>query len=119
VIRGVVSAIGVPTIILTVGGKDWEATIDTGFNGDVELPEILRESLNPRSVGRATAALAGGQSIEEEVFLVEFPFDGRKIQTEATFVAGSHILIGTHLLREYSLRIDFVRKTVELERLVT
>ena len=115
-LRGVVSAEGVPTITLTIAGKDWLATIDTGFNGDLELPEELRAVLHARYIGRSTAALAGGQSVEEDSFIVEIPFDGQTVQAESTFVVGSGILIGTHLLREYSLRIDFVSKTVFLER---
>jgi predicted aspartyl protease len=90
--------------------------IDTGFNGDLELPAGLRDSFNGRYIGCWTAALAGGQSVEEDVFIVDFPFDGQTVVAEATFVAGSEILVGTHLLREYSLRIDFVSKTVLLER---
>jgi len=100
-----------------LAGRDWPATIDTGFNGDLELPDALREALNARYVGRATAALAGGQSIEEDVYLVEIAFDGRMVQAETSFVAGSGILIGTRLLQGYALRIDFVARTVELERL--
>lgn len=110
---------GVPTITLSIVGQDWTATIDTGFNGDLELPETLRNSLNARYVGRVTSALAGGQTIEEDVYLVDFPFDGKVIFAEATFVAGHQILIGTHLLREYRLQVDFVSKTVELERVPT
>ena len=66
---------GVPTIILSIASQDWMATIDTGFNGDLELPEPLRNSLNARYVGQVTSALAGGQMIEEAVYLVDFPFD--------------------------------------------
>jgi len=116
VIPGVVSVQGLPTIILAIAGRDWPATIDTGFNGDLELPDALREPLNARFAGRATAALGGGQSVEEDVYLVDFPFDGRIVQAEATFVSGSRILIGTRLLREYALRINFISRTVELER---
>ena len=115
-IRGTVSTDGVPTITLSIAGQDWHAIIDTGFNSDLELPEGLRGSLNARYVGRVTSALAGGQIIEEEVYLVEFPFDGQTVQAEATFVSGSQILIGTHLLREYCLQINFVSETVQLER---
>jgi hypothetical protein len=71
---------------------------------------------NAHFVGRARVALAGGQSIEEDVYLVDFPFDGRVVQAEATFVSGNRILLGTRLLREYSLQIDFVSRTVQLER---
>ena len=102
-ILGVVSVQGLPTIILPIAGQDWPATIDTGFNGDLELPDALRDTLNAHFVGRATVALAGGQSVEEDVYLVDFPFDGRVVQAEATFVSGSRILLGTRLLREYSL----------------
>jgi predicted aspartyl protease len=116
VILGVVSVQGLPTIILRIAGQDWPATIDTGFNGDLELPDALRDTLNAQFVGRATATLAGGQSVEEDVYLVDFPFDGRIVQAEATFVTGNRILIGTNLLREYSLQINFVSRTVQLER---
>ena len=115
-IRGNVSLVGVPTITITVAGKDWPAIIDTGFNGDLELPEVLRKEFTTRYVGRATASLAGGQAVEEDIFLSDFPFDGRTIQAEVKFVTGSQILIGTHLLREYALQVDFVNKTVCLDR---
>ena len=115
-ILGVVSVQGLPTIILPIAGQDWPATIDTGFNGDLELPDALRDTLNAHFVGRAMVALAGGQSVEEDVYLVDFPFDGRVVPAEATFVSGSRILLGTRLLREYSLQINFVSRTVQLER---
>jgi hypothetical protein len=86
------------------------------FNGDLELPDALRDTLNAHFVGRAMVALAGGQSVEEDVYLVDFPFDGRIVQAEVTFVSGSRILLGTCLLREYSLQINFVSRTVQLER---
>ena len=115
-IQGTVSDDGVPIITLPIDNQNWRAIIDTGFNGDLELPESLRHSLNARYVGRVTSALAGGQTIEESVYLVDFPFDGKVIQAEATFVANHEILIGTHLLREYRLLVNFVHKIVELER---
>ena len=116
--HGMVSDTGVPIITLFVAGQEWTATIDTGFNGDLELPEALRNVLQPQYVGKVTSSLAGGQTIEEDVYLVDFPFDGDIIQARATFVIGSEILIGTHLLREYCLQIDFVRQTVILERVL-
>jgi predicted aspartyl protease len=53
-----------------------QAIIDTGFNGDLELPERLRSSLHAQFVGRVTSLLAANQRVEEDVFLVDFPFDG-------------------------------------------
>ena len=119
-IQGEVSPKGVPTILLPIAGQEWAATIDTGFNGDLELPEVLRASVNIVGyIGLLEFALAGGQTIEEAVYLVDFPFDGEVIEAEVTFVADSQILIGTYLLRDYRLQVNFVTRTVELERVST
>ena len=117
-IHGTVSNRGVPLITLFIAGEEWAATIDTGFNGDLELPETLRNVLKPQYVGKVTSSLAGGQTIEEDVYLVDFPFDDDLVQARVTFVANGEILIGTHLLREYRLQIDFVRRTVVLEKAI-
>ena len=117
-IQGTVSDIGVPTITLCIAEQEWAATIDTGFNGDLELPEALREVLNPQYIGEVTSILAGGQTITEELYRVNFLFDGKVILAEATFVVDSDILVGTHLIQEYRLQIDFVNRTVVLERVL-
>ena len=62
----------------------WPSIIDTGFNGDLELRESLRQSLNARFIGRTSSLLGGGQSVEEDVYLVDFPFDDRTVHAEAT-----------------------------------
>jgi hypothetical protein len=51
-ILGTVSADGIPTILLPVAGQDWRAAVDTGFNGDLELPNALRPFVHPRFIGR-------------------------------------------------------------------
>jgi len=116
VIVGTVNDDGVPVIMLTVAEQIWSAIIDTGFNGDVELPDILRLFVNARFDGRIHTLLGGGRNIEEDKYLVDFPFDGQTVVAEATFATGVEILIGTHLLRQNRLEINFVDKTVLLER---
>ena len=115
-IQGTVTEDGVPTIQVAVSGRQWQATLDTGFNGDLELPESLRASVNAQPRGRLHFLLAGGQTIEEMTFTVDFPFDGKTVKAQATFVGGNEILIGTHLIRRYRLTIDFVARTVLLDR---
>ncbi len=114
-IEGIVSEDGVPVIELDVGGQRWQAIIDTGFNGELELPERLRSHLNARFIGRAVSLLAANQRVQEDAFLVDFPFDGRTVRVQATFVDGNEILIGTRMLRDYRLRIDFPARTVVIE----
>lgn len=92
------------------------AVIDTGFNGDLELPESFRDLVSARFLCRATSLLAGGLTIDEDVYLVRFPFDGRTVQAQATFVPGEEILIGTRLLRRHTLTVNFAAHTVKIDR---
>jgi predicted aspartyl protease len=117
-IQGTVTTDGIPMVSLKVAGKTWPATVDTGFNGDLELPEALRPFVKPRFLAPTEWLLAGDQRIVEDTYEVEFPFDGTTLAVEATFVPGNSILIGTGLMAQYRLTVDFVAGTVLLECLV-
>lgn len=114
-IRGLITDEGVPEISIDLGGDTWSATIDTGFNGELELPETVRALVNAKFLCRGRSYLAGNVSIDEDVFLVEFPFDGNTVIAEATFVSAEQILIGTELMRDYRLEIHFRNRTVLLD----
>ena len=115
-ISGTVTDDGVPVVAVRIAGREWSAIVDTGFNGDLELPETLRGNLNDQPVGRVKSALAAGRVIEEDAYSVDFLFDDRPVRAIATFVRDSQILIGTNLLRDYYLQIKFASKTLRLER---
>ncbi len=99
-ILGTVTNDSVPTVLLPVGVQTWPATIDTGFNGDLELPNSLHALVNARFLNRTLSLLAGGQIIDEDTYLVDFPFDGQTVLAEATFVSGGEILVGRILAGE-------------------
>ena len=115
-IDGIITGDGVPAIDVDLGGQHWQAIVDTGFNGELELPERLRTHVNAQFIGRVTSLLAANQRIEEDLFFVDFPFDGRTVRAEATFVVGDDILIGTGMLRDYRLQIDFPARTIAIEK---
>ena len=115
-IEGIFTEDGVPAIAAEVGSERWQAIIDTGFNGELELSERLRSLVSAQFVGRVTSLLAANQRIEEDVYLVDFPFDGRTVRAQATFVGGDEILIGTRMLRDCRLQIDFPARTVAIEK---
>ena len=115
-IAGSITPDGVPVVMLSVAGTSWPAIIDTDFNGDLELPGSLQPFVNARFICRNRSLLAAGQIIEEDTYVVDFPFDGRSDLAETTFTDQAEILIGTHLLRDYRLEMDFPAQTVRLER---
>lgn len=115
-IIGTVTAERVPVIEVDLAGRRWNAVIDTGFNGDLELPAELRKLLLCHFLGRGESYLAGGQIIQEDQFEVEFPFDGEHVAAVATFAPGNEILMGTRLLENYRLEVDFPARTVLLYR---
>ena len=114
--RGKVTDEGVPILTLTVAGQDWTTVIDTGFNGDLELPNELRDVVQPRFKGQFHSLLAGGQSILEDTFEVRFPFDGQTVIAEAKFTSSSEILLETGMLRRYRLGINYPKQSVSLNR---
>jgi predicted aspartyl protease len=115
-ITGMVTEEGDPEVTLAVAGRDWPATIDTGFNGDLQLPEDCRGSLSAKYRGRVTWLLANNQRIEEETYLARVAFDGEVVPAMVSFGSAREVLIGTHFLRKHRLTIDFVARTVLLER---
>ena len=54
--------------------------------------------------------------IEVDAFNVEFPFDGLSIESEVAFVESGTLLVGTALLANHHLEIDFPEETVSLKR---
>ena len=115
-IRGSVSSVGVPMVQVEAAGKTWDAVVDTGFNGDVELPADLRAPLKAKYRGQMVPVLAGGRSVIEDFYEVDFAFDGQTVAAEATFVPGHEILIGTRMLGQHRLEIDFPGRLVQLQR---
>jgi predicted aspartyl protease len=115
-IHGTVNAEREPIITVSLAGSNWPATIDTGFNCDLELPEAVRSHVNPRFIGVVRYELAGGQVVQEENYLVDFPFDGQTVTVEAPFVVDGGILIGTRMLSQYRLEINFVTRVVVIDR---
>jgi len=115
-IEGRIDDRGVPVIEIVFAGRTWNATIDTGFNGYLELPEELRNAVAARFLGPSQSLLAGGNIVTEDQYAVHFPFDGAIRRVRATFAPGDGILIGTRMLMPYRLTVDFPDGRVWLKR---
>jgi predicted aspartyl protease len=62
VIEGQVDREGVPVITIEIGGTLQRAVIDTGFNGNLELPVKLKPAVNARFI-RSHSLAAGGRTV--------------------------------------------------------
>lgn len=113
--RGVIEN-GCPTIECKIAGKVWKAVVDTGFNSDLELPSELFDHVVMRFKYEGSSTLAAGVTTTQDYYIVRLPFDGEAAEALATFVETDTILIGTGLLKNYILHIDFPAGTVTLER---
>jgi predicted aspartyl protease len=116
---GEVDETGTPVIRLTIADREWLAAIDTGFNGDLELPAELKDHFSVEYAGESSTTLGAGVVIEEELYEVSFPFDDEIVVARVTFAPVEGILIGTGLLRKYRLEINFVTRTVALEKVAS
>ena len=105
---------GSPIIEMNIQGKIWKAAVDTGFNSDLELPRSLFDAVVIRYVSEGYSMLAGGLSTVQAFYQVRVPFDGQVVEALATFVDEETILLGTGLLKEYVLLIDFPAGSVHL-----
>ena len=113
---GELSPDGTPFFRLDLAGTKWIAILDTGFSGDLELPLALADHFQGIPSGPQTFILASGLAVTDETYIIDFPFDGHIVSAEAAFNPVTEILLGTHLLRDYRLEIDFPAGTVKLTR---
>ena len=118
-IEGIVTEDDVPEIRMPIGNREFRAVIDTGFNGFLELPENLKPDLRLRDAGIIESLLAADQVIYEQGYLVNVEFDDQTIEAVVTFSESEAILLGTNMLRQHRLEIDFPAKKLWIHRIST
>ncbi|MFO0866651.1 MAG: hypothetical protein U0744_18765 [Gemmataceae bacterium] len=88
--------------------------IDTAFNGGLVIPRNLATALDLVEVSYVEAVLADGNAVELPLFRCVIDWFGNRYQTEVAGSDGKFALLGTLLLADRELRIDFKAKTVSL-----
>ncbi|ETX00225.1 hypothetical protein [Candidatus Entotheonella palauensis] len=118
-LRGYVDAGSQPWVSLTLMGShgqivEFEAIIDTGFDGGLCLPRSLAEQIALQEMGMQRVELADGSQHIEPLFLGEVVFDGVRQWADISLTQGADALLGTALLKNYQLEIRFRSRTVVL-----
>ena len=106
-----------PLIEVTLLGKRRraiEAVIDTGFSGDLCLSSRFRRSLQLVRYGSSEFELADGTRVVEPVYGARILFDGKQVAVLVTLTSSEDSLVGTGLLEDKELRLNFRKRTVNL-----
>ena len=93
-----------------------EAVIDTGFQGDLCLPAVVAESLGLVLNEMTIITLANGEESLSFGFAGEVELLGRRRPASIFVFHRDRALIGTELLADCQMVIDFPNKKVNLFR---
>ncbi|MEK7857297.1 MAG: hypothetical protein AAB288_14495 [Acidobacteriota bacterium] len=89
-----------------------EAIIDTGFEGHVCIPAEEAVKLGLELIDVEEMTLADGSVADDFVFAGTVRFLGKTVETRIAVTRGSFSLIGTKLLHDCTLTIDFSKPKV-------
>ena len=94
-------------LVLRPRPATFPAVIDTGFNGYLSVPKRLLSQSRWQAIGTEKFEIATGAIVEQEIFLGEIFFDGQRSPTYVVATQAQDILIGTKLLKNKLLSINF------------
>lgn len=89
--------------------------VDTAFNGGLVIPRPLIERLGLKQASTTQAILADGHAVDLETFTCHIEWFGNTYRTQVVDNDGEYPLLGTTLLANRKLTIDYSAKTVVLE----
>ena len=115
-LSGRVNRSGEPVVTLQIILHDRPVTvsaiIDTGFNGYLSVPQPLLVGGRWRVLGTEKFELATGAVVEQQIYLGEVRFMGRRTLVYTVATEAQEVLIGTQLLRGCILTVDFRTRRV-------
>jgi clan AA aspartic protease len=89
--------------------------IDTAFNGGLVIPYQQIERLGLKQASTTQAILADGHSVDLETFTCHLDWFGDVYRTQVVSNDGEFPLLGTLLLANRKLTIDYRTRTLVLE----
>jgi predicted aspartyl protease len=90
------------------------AIFDSGFSGDVVLPQSMAVDIGLKSGGAAEIELADGSTMIVELYLCKVKI-GDIIQEAATIIMGSEVLIGMGLMTPFDVCLRAATSEVIIE----
>ncbi len=117
-IKGIVNENEEPIIeldlVLNSRHHNLKAVIDTGFNGYISVPQKLVNKSGWYFIGYEEYEIATGEKVRQKVYLGKIIFDRIECDVYILTSKAQDILVGTKLLKNKVLKIDFKSKKVEI-----
>jgi clan AA aspartic protease len=103
------------TSVATATSMEAEAWIDTGFTGELVLPQDQIAALGLPHSAVVTAELGDGSATMLEAYSCLIEWFGRAQQVEVIANTGTSPLLGVGLLQGHRLTIDYAARTLTIE----
>lgn len=115
-IDGYFNASGEPVISLDCGSLSIETLIDTGFGGSLFMPgQVARRLDLENQFAVEEFCAANGETFLADVYSMEFDWLGKRIRVPVmTSPKVDQALLGSHMLRDCCLTIDYGNRTVAI-----
>jgi len=92
-----------------------EAWVDTGFTGELVLPQAVISTLRIAQSGTVSAQLGDGSATVLNTYTCLVHWFGQDRQIEVVANNGPYALIGVGLLRDHKLTVDYPSQTLTIE----
>jgi clan AA aspartic protease len=104
-----------PVVTLDVGSLSIEVLVDTGFGGSLIIPGNIAHQLDLEFVGPEEFRSVTGETFLADAFSIRMDWLGKSIRVPvATSKEVNLSLLGSHLLRDCRLTIDYRYRTVTI-----
>lgn len=102
--------------IRLLNGAVINGVLDTGFDGSILLPREFAEENSMRFLGLEKVMLVEGISAEIETALVKINWLGEEMSIRVFISETNEMLIGTEMLVDSILEIDYKNLTVKITK---
>ena len=104
------------TLVSETESFDFIALVDSGFDGQLALPYDVADNLSLEVIRLAEVTYAYGQRMEEIVCGGEILWHNAILSVEILLSDDEDPAIGTRLLKDCILTMNFIRNTLTIEK---
>jgi predicted aspartyl protease len=110
------AATGPPVVPIEIAGQTFEAIVDTGFEGSLQLPDVLLPLVHAVRRGQQPYQYGDGRIGFAPLYDVTVRFDDEDRVMRTQFEPSDEVILGVDALKDYRLEVNFVAGTVVLDR---